>query len=413
MLTIEISAVIIVVCSGYIGIRNPMIYADAENYCINQFHSHLATITSEADNIEAYNTAPTDLDMWKWIGVNDLNSDEIYTCTDGSTLGYHSWGVGEPNNVQYNKRCTAMVGSREYGCPGCEASTWKNAPCNEGHAFLCNDMVLSCVASNNTYKVDWNALLPPYVKIHEFNIDRNELSLKIDIELSYLEYSVADNEEGYGITYWLDFQSFNGNNMNQVHNPGACGNRKQSSYYNNGTLRAFNEWWLFSEKPYTYDNIGNDKYLAYSDPGNFWDLHVKDGTFVDKCSRIRYNASFTWDDLLNCDGIGNTINVNEDSEYINMSGIFYIYLVSPLSKNYDSGFYRTYQLVSERFEISLIKSNHILSSVHLNLFDISLFNVFTEDVEGHFRVSVITESAHYIYLEKATLISYPLQLLDA
>ena len=48
---------------------------------------------------------------------------------------------------------------------------------------------------------------------------------------------------------------------------------------------------------------------------------------------------------MNCDGIGNTITISEDDKYINLSGIFYVDIVSPLSQTIDTGYYHVYQLI--------------------------------------------------------------------
>ena len=90
--------------------------------------------------------------------------------------------------------------------------------------------------------------------------------------LSYLQFSEVsnDNDDGYGTTYWLDFQAFNGNNMNRLYEPGTCGNRLESSYYqvnNQSVLRNFSEWWSWSDRQYINGYLGDDDYLAYPPPG--------------------------------------------------------------------------------------------------------------------------------------------------
>ena len=61
---------------------------------------------------------------------------------------------------------------------------------------------------------------------------------------------------------------------------------------------------------------------------------------------------FGWTDLLN-DCMG-SIHLETNSEWINLTGNFYGFIVSPLSDIGDTAFYRVYQLISHPFAVSVV-----------------------------------------------------------
>ena len=62
---------------------------------------------------------------------------------------------------------------------------------------------------------------------------------------------MADGSAGYGITYVLDFKSFDAHSSS-ISNPGQCSNRMAASFEN----APFNEYWTYSECPSNAGQIG-------------------------------------------------------------------------------------------------------------------------------------------------------------
>jgi len=184
--------------------------------------------------------------------------------------------------------------------------------------------------------------------------------------------------------------------------PGNCQNRLESSF--NG-INDFNEYWTYSEYPYLADNLGSDSYLAYPPPSDYWTLSIESNT----CSMINYNGIFSWNDLTQCqDYSGNDlIDVTDNGQSITLSGTLYVNLVSPYSMGSDTGIYRTFPLIEQDFEISILKQINVLSSTGIELFITSIIGIYEDETDGSFKLSVLTQSADYIELTNPNVISTP------
>ena len=84
---------------GYIYVSTPMLFDEANNYCIANYGSTLASVTSASANAAAVALCPGTC----WFGLRQLPNEGEWYWIDGSgTLsqtGYSNWLTNEPNNV--------------------------------------------------------------------------------------------------------------------------------------------------------------------------------------------------------------------------------------------------------------------------------------------------------------------------
>ena len=164
---------------------------------------------------------------------------------------------------------------------------------------------------------------------------------------------------------------------------------------------SWNYLWNYSLTPYLDDHIGvTDKYLAYPKPTQYWDLYMKD---TKSCTPIVYEGKFSLTDLKQCDNL-NWIN---SIDWLNISGTFYINLVSPMNKDIDIGYYYVYQLLSYPFTISISKTINVISQTGISLFTITMISIYKQENELKYRLFLLTQSADYLSLYVKQLITAP------
>eukprot|EP01083_Nonionella_stella_P168242 567431_1 len=265
---------------------------------------------------------------------------------------------------------------------------------------------------NNITHFVWNALLDesglkPNIS-YNVSIDAS-LSLAIDVDLEYLGYAYAnadDTSAAYGVTYVLDFESFNAES-DDIRLPGNCQNRIRSSLI----TPSFSALWLYSQTPTAVGDLGHAPYLAYPPPSQYWNLSMAD----DQCTLIHYHGEFTWIELLQCTDYHQTthyIHLVEDANWVNVTGVFYVNIVSPLAPTLDRGYYRVYQSLSVPFIIAIQKQVNIISSAGIDLFEIAIIGVYPvavhkSDADNDWSFAILTESADFLMLHSPTIISFP------
>ena len=124
---------------------------------------------------------------------------------------------------------------------------------------------------------------------------------------------------------------------------------------------------------------------------------------------------FTWYELLECgnyDGDEKYTHVVESAEWVNLTGVLYVNIISPLTlgvlgRNRDTGYYRVYQQLSAPFFIAVSKTANVLSSVGIDLFIISIIGVYKQDADSEFKMVVLTESADFLQVSLPGLLSHP------
>eukprot|EP01084_Bolivina_argentea_P290404 498824_1 len=251
--------------------------------------------------------------------------------------------------------------------------------------------------------VDNSAQLP--YSSFSVNLDKNKLEMTFDIDLEYVGLSADGNFDSVytlGTTYVIGFDSF-GTTGNKINEPGNCENRIPASF----STGTFDQWWNYSEYPYLSNNdLGSDTYLAYPPPSNYWSLSIGENV----CTPINYLGVFSWNDLTQCkDYNGNDlINVVDNDISITLSGTLYANLVSPYSMNaVDTGIYRSFPLIQQDFEISILKQINVLSSTGVELFITSIIGIYEDESDGSFELSILTQSADYIKLINPTVVATP------
>ena len=197
----------------------------------------------------------------------------------------------------------------------------------------------------------------------------------------------------------------------KIDEPGTCSNRLSEVYFD----KTWKKYW-------EYDIIKNDighfnEYLAYPQPTDYWKLSTKNNKM---CGPICYHGHFEWMDLLNCRNYNDEkckgINVKITQKWINLTGTFYIDIISSNDDD-NNGKYFVYNLDSIDFVIPISKSivGHKSSlNQHLNLFTITIAAVYKykERSDIGYKLILLTESSDYIILENPLLLSYPMESIS-
>uniref|UniRef100_A0A669CF10 Macrophage mannose receptor 1 n=2 Tax=Oreochromis niloticus TaxID=8128 RepID=A0A669CF10_ORENI len=122
---------------------------DARTHCINQ-GGNLLSITSEKE--QAFLT--TQMLNYRedfWIGMNDVNWDMRFVWTDGKSISYTNWAIGEPAPSTPGKYfhesydCVIMIGTSAR-----KTGYWKVADCQSEYGFICKRKIDSQIAVKPT-----------------------------------------------------------------------------------------------------------------------------------------------------------------------------------------------------------------------------------------------------------------------
>ena len=146
---------------SYIAVKNPigLIWRDAEAFCQTVYGTSLARISNAEENQLVYDIATDtfgdDHDWTAWIGLNDINNENVYEWVTNydfykNTItgipvendDYTNWMPGKPNNRYTewvdNADCVEMKSNGE----------WTDKPCfyqNATSNFICNSKGIYCV----------------------------------------------------------------------------------------------------------------------------------------------------------------------------------------------------------------------------------------------------------------------------
>merc|ERR1719189_253217 len=220
------------------------------------------------------------------------------------------------------------------------------------------------------------------------DFEASTLSLSFSASLEYIGKSADgnfDDDFNLGTTYWIDFQSFSSVDGG-VNAAGNCGNRRSADY----SGLDFAEMWEYPANPADLESVSTADRMAY--PPSDWTLNAVN------CTTIKYDRSLSWTDLSSCqDAAGNDlIEIVEDDDTVRLKGTFFVELVSPYSMTTE-GYYRTFPLIQQGFEIVLNKQIDVVSSTGVQLFIPSVM-AYGRDDNGNYEVTVLIQSADYVML---------------
>ena len=258
--------------------------------------------------------------------------------------------------------------------------------------------LLNCPNGTDIKTFNWDTMteqgidIPKY-DLKAFAIIPEDLAIDITIELEYLGDVTADDDRvgPFGVTYVLDFEDFDAH-KDAIDEPGTCQNRDAADFGG-----VFTSFWDYSPNPHVAGNLGVSQYLAYPPPGDYWNI------FMDDCGNVTYSAIFTWSDLRGCnDGNGGNsyTQVVTDDDWLNLTGTFYVNVVSPFWPDQDFGYYRVYQILSQPFVIAVSSVVNVLGSTGINLMTLSVIAVYKEDADNDFKLVLLTETADYLKLTR-------------
>jgi len=242
--------------------------------------------------------------------------------------------------------------------------------------------------------------------------DEEKMSLTFEIPVEYLGNSSDgnfDNRAVLGTTYVMDFESFE-TSTRGIDSPGSCQNRVAAPFLNGG----FNEWWGYMNAPAgdVIDFPLGSTWLAYPPMPSEWSYDAVTAVNNDGSGQcmVNYASTFTWQDLLGCqDADSNTLlTVTDSVDALTLSGTMYINVVSPYAMGAtDSGFYRSWPLAQSDFSIVILKQVNVLASTGVELFISSIIGVYEDVLDKSFQISILTQSADYIALGNASVLSSP------
>ena len=194
----------------YIGVSySDISFNDANLYCLENYGSTLATISSSYDQENVINAAKAagiykDSNNYRvWIGFTNLLSSDNYEWVDGSAVTYTNWYNGEPNNVNDREHCGEI--RSKYG------GQWNDEGCDRYTAdgFVCNPIGSNSYSFENGQSIDTNSqsyknkkiLIKDNNNIFHLNFSNIIIYCMVLTCFSYilyvLYYKVCTNNENY------------------------------------------------------------------------------------------------------------------------------------------------------------------------------------------------------------------------
>merc|ERR1719333_1219483 len=235
---------------------------------------------------------------------------------------------------------------------------------------------------------------------HVVDFEASTLSLPFSASLEYVGKSADGNfndDFNLGTTYWIDFQSFSSVDGG-IASAGSCANRRSTDF----SGPDFADLWTFPVNPADLETVITADRMAY--PPSDWALSADD------CTTIQYERTLNWAALTECkDAAGKKlISVEDTKEALKLSGTFFGELVSPYSMSTE-GYFRTFPVVQQGFEIVLNKQVDVMASTGVQLFISSVMAYGRNDEEGIYEVTVLIQSADYVRfdLDDAAAVTAP------
>ncbi|XP_071511497.1 alpha-N-acetylgalactosamine-specific lectin-like [Diadema antillarum] len=105
-------------------------WSDASSYCRLDGGGNLVSIHSSSENdfvFDFWRTSTGGNDGYYWIGMNDIDNEAWYKWSDGSSVVYQNFYMGEPNN-NGNEDCVHVYPS---------VKQWNDWKCSQELSFVC------------------------------------------------------------------------------------------------------------------------------------------------------------------------------------------------------------------------------------------------------------------------------------
>ncbi|XP_057686714.1 galactose-specific lectin nattectin-like [Corythoichthys intestinalis] len=105
-------------------------FSDAESVC-NVLGGNLVSINSAKENalvVELIREAAGSV-VDTWIGLHDAIEENDFVWTDGETVNFKSFGVGQPDNNSDNENCVEIAADAN--------ELWNDDTCTEANPFVC------------------------------------------------------------------------------------------------------------------------------------------------------------------------------------------------------------------------------------------------------------------------------------
>merc|ERR1719474_2010540 len=223
---------------------------------------------------------------------------------------------------------------------------------------------------------------PSLLHSETITFEASALSLNFKTSLEYVGKSADGNFDdnfNLGTTYWIDFQSFSSVD-GDVSSAGSCTNRRSADY----SGLSFADSWEYPVDPAKLDSVSTAERMAY--PPSDWTLSADD------CTTIQYERTLNWAALTECqDAAGKKlISVEDTANALKLSGTFFVELVSPYSMSTE-GYFRTFPVVQQGFEIVLNKQVDVMASTGVQLFIPSVMAYARNDDDGSYEVTVLIQ----------------------
>ncbi|XP_030848434.1 low affinity immunoglobulin epsilon Fc receptor-like [Strongylocentrotus purpuratus] len=126
---------------------NEVDWHDARHAC-NRLGAHLVSIHNYEDSREVYvlwkSLVDDDyLNTWHrayWIGLNDLQNENVFEWSDGTPMDYSLWHPIEPNNNNNGEDC---VSPKNLGSNDFDRQKWNDSGCGNRKPYFCRRSVIS------------------------------------------------------------------------------------------------------------------------------------------------------------------------------------------------------------------------------------------------------------------------------
>ena len=97
-----------------------MNWFEAEDFC-RSLGGNLASFQSKESLQTLYSGQQLGLRSTQWIGLNILNSNNVFQWTDGADALYFNWQTNQPDNANGIEYCVEMYAGQSWGDQNCYA----------------------------------------------------------------------------------------------------------------------------------------------------------------------------------------------------------------------------------------------------------------------------------------------------